>query len=301
MLDGPLGVGGRSLSVEPPWRRLPFFRGATAEALAGVEALMAGLAAHGRPAMRWYIMEHPALILGSSQRLAEVDFAACEAAGVTVHRRRSGGTVVYSDASLLSLDVGLPGGHRLLPQDITKAYRWFGEVWREALATLGIQGRVIADAEARLLNASLEPAVKEACFGGVSPYEVMIGERKLVGLAQVRRRPGGLLQAGIYAHWRPGLVSNLLSGSEEHKQRRAELLGARACGLDELTGSTVTLDDVVAAWERALTEIEGVGLAADDWSDEEGAAAAEAEARYAALNAAVSIERSTDHGVSHAR
>ena len=103
------------------WRRLPLSKGSAGQLLAGAEGLLAGLAATGQPAIRWSVVDRPALILGSSQRLSEVDFAACEAAGVTVHKRRSGGTAVFSGPELLWLDVVLPRGHRLLPTDITEA------------------------------------------------------------------------------------------------------------------------------------------------------------------------------------
>jgi len=231
------------------------------------------------------VMEHPSLILGSSQRLAEVDVAACHAASVTIHRRRSGGTAVYSDATLLSLDVALPSGHRLLPANITEAYRWFGEVWQIALQTLGITSYVLPDAEARMINGSLDPKVRQVCFGGVSPYEVLVAGRKLVGLAQIRRRPGGLLQAGIYTRWQPGRISRLLAGTPDERRIRAELLADRACGLDQVGGAGTPCADLMLAWEQALATHTGIELYDGDWTDSERAAIAEVEERYAALPA----------------
>eukprot|EP01034_Spumella_vulgaris_P044296 gene44296-55086_t len=50
-----------------------------------------------------------------------------------------------------------------------------------------------------------------ACYGGYSPWEVVVGRRKLVGLAQVRRRGGVLLVAGQGgAHQRAGPSAALL-------------------------------------------------------------------------------------------
>jgi lipoate-protein ligase A len=45
------------------------------------------------------------------------------------------------------------------------------------------------------MNPSLD-TLKWACFGGLSPWEVVVGQRKIVGLAQVRRRTGVLLASG---------------------------------------------------------------------------------------------------------
>ena len=265
------------------WRRLPLSKGSAAQLLAGAEALLAGLAATGQPAIRWSVVDRPALILGSSQRLSEVDFAACEAAGVTVHKRISGGTAVFSGPELLWLDVALPRGHRLLPTDITAAYRWFGEVWAAALAEIGINAHAIPPAEARPLNKALDPAVQRACYGGISPYEVLVDERKIVGLAQVRRRPGELLQAGIYTRWEPQRLTELLSGPMEERDHLLRLLRSRAYGLHELVGPSIGLEDLVCAWERALVAGVGAELVHDTWRVEELAAAAMAHERYAPL------------------
>ena len=268
------------------WRRLPFSRGSTTDLLTGAEALLAGLERCGKPALRWSIAERPALILGSSQRLAEADVEACDTAGVTVHKRRSGGAAVFADASLLWLDVALPSGHPLLPASVTEAYRWFGEVWVSALAALGVDARAIPPVEARPLNAALDPLVQRLCFGGVSPYEVMVVERKLVGLAQVRRRPGVLLQAGIYSQWEPERFVHLLNAPLEEKAKLLHLARERTCGLHELVDSSITFRDVVRAWEHALAPIEGVELYDAEWTVEELAAAEPARERYAPLASA---------------
>jgi lipoate-protein ligase A len=257
--------------------------GGGAELLAGVEGMLAGLEETHRPAIRWSTLAQPTLFLGSSQRLEEVDLAAAAATGVAVHKRRSGGTAVFADRQHLWLDVALPAGHRLLLPDITASYRWFGEVWAAALARVGIETRVVKPDEARELNATLDPEVRRACFGGVSPYEVLVGNSKIVGLAQIRRRPGGLFQAGIYRHWEPERVAELLGGSEAERQERTRLLRGRAIGIEELAGGSVTLDDVGCAWEGVLADNLGVELVEDGWTEEELAAAAAARERYEAL------------------
>ena len=285
VLNGQRPVAGCRSPVAGPerWRRLPWSKGSATELLAGAEAMLAGLAVTGQPSIRWSVVDRPALLLGSSQRPHEADFPACEAAGVTVHRRRSGGTAVFADEGLLWLDVALPGGHRLLPADITEAYRWFGEVWAAALDEAGIRSRAMPQAEARQLNNMLDPMVQRACFGGVSPYEVFVDDRKIVGLAQVRRRPGELLQSGIYRRWEPDRLVHLLNASPEERDELLRLLAPRARGLDELEEPRVTFEDVIRAWERALTAIEGVELADDTWMAEELAAATAARERYEPL------------------
>ncbi len=265
------------------WRRLPSHIGEPEELLAGADAMIAGLEYSHRPAIRWPRLAHAALFLGSSQRPAEVDLTAAGDAAISVHKRGSGGTAVYADAGHLWLDVALPAGHHLLLPDMTESYRWFGEVWARALAEAGIGARVVAPPEARALNARLDREVRRACFGGVSPYEVLVGDRKIVGLAQVRRRQGGLLQAGVYTTWEPECVSNVIAGTPQERQERTRLLRERAVGLLELAGPSIGLDDLIGAWERALVECFRVELVEDDWTAEERAAAEDAWERYRPL------------------
>ncbi len=266
------------------WRRLPALHGGIVDALTGAEAMLAGLEESQRPAMRWYVVDQPTLILGSSQRLADIDLAACRAAGVGVHRRRSGGSTVFTDASALSLDVALPSGHPLLSANVTEAYRWFGEVWAAALRVLGIDAWVVPPIDSRPFNAALDPLVQRACYGGLSPYEVCVGWSKIVGLAQVRRRQGAIFQAGVYLHWQPERLTALLAAEPPERAAMLALLRERAVGVWDVPGSQPDHADIIQAWERALTERTGTGLVDDTWTDEERDAAARTAERYADLS-----------------
>ena len=84
-------------------------------------------------------------------------------------------------------------------------------------------------ARARADRARPGPAA-DACFGGLSPFEVTAAGRKVVGLSQTRRGAGALLQAGILMSLDPGLLARLMGRGEEF----AAGLAAAAAGLDEL-------------------------------------------------------------------
>lgn len=140
----------------------------------------------------------PAVVLGCSQRPDEAMRAAARAGRVDLVRRRSGGGAVLADAALLGVSVVLPPDDPLVSDAVTRSYRWLGLAHAEALNRLGIDARALDPAAARA--ASTPEAVADlrwACFGAVAPWEVATaGGRKLVGLAQVRRREGTLLVAG---------------------------------------------------------------------------------------------------------
>jgi lipoate---protein ligase len=265
-------------------RRLPSSVGSASAQLAAGSALLAGLEQTGLPALHWQRIDPPTLLLGSAQRLDEIDLAACAAAGVSVHRRGSGGGIVLSDATLLLLDLALPEQHPLFVRDVTESYCWLGEVWAAALRTLALDAWLVPVAQARADTQALHPLLKRVCFGGRSPYEVLVGDRKLVGLAQIRRRGGALFQAGIYLHWKPWATAALLSATADERAAVAARLGERVVGLDELVGgSAPDAAPVIAAVETALTRFVQLSLVDDKWRVEELSARTAALARYAAI------------------
>jgi lipoate-protein ligase A len=265
-----------------PIRVLPSNAADAAEQLAGSVALLAGLEQTGAPAMRWYEFRPPALLLGSSQRLDEVDLAACAAAGIPVHRRRSGGGVVLSE-SLLLLDLALPPDDPLYTHDVTQSYRWLGAVWAAALAGLGIAARVVDIAAARADAQLLDPLLRRVCFGGLSPYEVAVGRRKVVGLAQARRRTGALIQAGVYLRWAPERTAALLAATTAERAILAAQLRARVAGLDDLAGRQPPADVVTRQVGLAIETIAGLIPIPADWTDHERLARQAALPQYAAL------------------
>jgi lipoate---protein ligase len=262
-------------------RRLPGSAGPADVELAGGPALLAGVEQAGAPALRWYGMDPPALIVGSSQRLDEIDRAECAKAGLAVHRRRSGGGIVLS-TDMLMLDLALPRMHPLYVDDVTESYRWIGVVWAAALRELGVEARATPVEEARADAQSLDPLLRRVCFGRLSPYEVVVGRRKLVGLAQVRRRAGALYQAGIYLRWTPERTAALIAAPPGERAALARQLAGRVGGLGELRGAP-SAAAVIAAFEAALVRLAGLVFADDGWSDSELLARAAESARYAAI------------------
>ena len=76
---------------------------------------------HG-PALWWFEVERPAVVLGSTQRDDVVDAAAAEAGGVEVARRRSGGgAVLLEPGGAIWIDVILPADDPRWEHDIGRS------------------------------------------------------------------------------------------------------------------------------------------------------------------------------------
>lgn len=263
------------------WRCLPFGAESPALHLAATDALLAGLALETRPAVRWYVTNTRALVLGTGQRPHEVDRAACHTAGVTVHRRASGGTAVLLEPGFLMLDVALPTTHRLYSFDVTESYRWLGDVWVTTLSGLGLRARSLPIPEARADRQTLDLLTQRVCFGGRSPYEVLVDDRKLIGFSQIRRRHGAVLQVGIYLDWHPEHIARLLAMQPEERPLLVERLTTRVAGLSDLLPAPPDASTIMDAFAATLRDTQHVTLAETDWNAVEQAARDQAAARYA--------------------
>jgi lipoate-protein ligase A len=222
------------------------------------------------PTMWWHSTERPSLILGPGQKPAQVNLAACEAAGVLVLNRQAGGTAVYAASGVLGLDIVLPAGHRLALSDVVEAYRWLGEVWVATARRLGADARLVSVEEARRagsLARRYDQTLRLACFGTLSPYEVVVGDRKLVGLSQVRRRAGALFQAGIHLDFQPDELARVLA--DGHPRDVAAALSSAAIGFREAARSQVEAEDVQDAFAASLRQMQDIILTQGSWSPDE--------------------------------
>lgn len=145
----------------------------------------------------WIIeAEAPAIVLGSSQAGSDIDPAGAERAGLAVVRRRSGGGAVLVDpATLVWLDVILPAADPLWDPDVGRSGWWLGDVWVDALAALGVRAVVHRE------SLAADPLTRTVCFVGRAPGEVLIGDRKVVGVSQRRTRGWARFQCAALLRW----------------------------------------------------------------------------------------------------
>jgi lipoate-protein ligase A len=249
------------------WRLLPCDVGSSLDHFARSDALSRVCE---EPTVWWHATERPTLIVGAGQRLTPAAVQRARERGVLVVRRQAGGTSVYAASGVLGLDVMLPAGHRLALSDVVESYRWLGETWLAALERLGVAARIVSVRDAREAEtppADVADAMRAACFGTLSPYELTAGGRKLVGLAQVRRRAGVLLQSAVHLHFDAHTLAWLLS-DDTPAELEARLHRA-AAGLDELAPAAMSESAVMDAFASALRDKQNVRLRAGMWSPEE--------------------------------
>ena len=231
------------------WRRLPFEQGPTAQLLDTSVGLLDALADDPTPALRWYRSTDTALVLGRGQRRELVQGTA-----LTVVPRFSGGGAVLMDPGLLCLDVLIPAGHAWLGgADLGAVFEFVGQVWARALGDLGVADVAVHGRSPRpsAKGTDRERLLAAVCYATLGRGEVTAGGRKLVGLAQRRRRPGALVQCGLLRRWDPEPLLRALGADPNDPEVRAA-----ATGLDDLLAAPPDDDAIMTAVHEAL---DGVG------------------------------------------
>jgi len=142
------------------------------------------------PTLRFYGWRSPALSIGYFQDYRkEVDDEACRKFGVEVVRRPTGGKAVLHERELTyAVVAGADTG--LFPPDILKTYLVIGRCLAEGLAGVGIRAEMKEDG-----RRPPDGALQSACFSFPSRYELLVGDRKICGSAQMRSQ-GAFLQHG---------------------------------------------------------------------------------------------------------
>jgi lipoyl(octanoyl) transferase len=154
-----------------------------------LEAHEAGLVP---PTLRVYGWQPAAVSLGKFQRLeATVDAAACRALGADVVRRPTGGRAILHTAEEVTFSLVVSAA-RLGTTGVMDSYRQLAGGIVAALRSLGLDARLVErSAPAPAANPMMAP--DPACFAVKARCDLVVGEAKLVGSAQVQRK-GVILQ-----------------------------------------------------------------------------------------------------------
>ncbi|MBN9463283.1 MAG: ligase [Burkholderiales bacterium] len=177
--------------------------------IAEEHAWCAGVLAAPLAAPRWRVWRYraPEIVLGCAQRALHEAAMRRAPRGVAVTVRPSGGGAVLAGPWMVGVTVVLPPGHALLGEGLVDSYRWLGELHAGVLAQAGIAARALdprvqrpapdAAGATGAAHAATAAGVRWACFGALSPWEVVAADgRKLTGLSQQRKRAGVAYSAG---------------------------------------------------------------------------------------------------------
>lgn len=164
--------------------------------------------------------------------------------------RESGGGAVLTGPWLVSASVVLPPGHPWVCDGLIDSYRRLGLLHVAVLNEFGVSARALSPQELPRGNGSSRVNLVDwACFGGLSPWELVDAEgRKLVGLAQRRCPVGVLLVAGTLV----GAVDwALLCDAMGYPQHEPLMRHGTVCA-EELAGCKIEPERFAAALMQCL-------------------------------------------------
>jgi lipoate-protein ligase A len=253
--------------MQPLWRFINTGAGDAAGNMALDEALLMMHEAHtAPPTLRVYGWCQPTLSLGYAQNARqEVDLAACQAQGVAVIRRPTGGRAVLHDQEVtysVVMPLVLPDGLHT----ITEHYRRIGMALAAALQALGLPVRL---ARPQVRAAPARPVASPACFAALSRYELSMAGKKMVGSAQ-KRAPRALLQHGSIPLWMDR--QRLFQCLQVPPERRAALVQEAYTtmgAVNEMAPTPVTLATLHDALRQGFGATFGVELVEMPISPEE--------------------------------
>jgi lipoyl(octanoyl) transferase len=183
--------------------------GPAAEDLAREDLLLDASAASGIPWLFSYSWAGPALVLGYGQDPASgIDLEACRARGVSVLRRCTGGTGVVHQGDL-ALSLALPAAHPWA-RSIPDSYDGFVAAIERGLGTLGIATRRSSKREGARHKRS------PICFEDHASETLLMGQKKVLGCAQMRRNRAVLVHGVLLLGLDTGLQAQIYKVPETH-------------------------------------------------------------------------------------
>ncbi len=252
----------------PAWRLLHDQPSSAAWNMATDEAMLISCTGKaGRPTLRFYGWNPPAVSIGYFQRLAtEIDQEVCQKLGIDIIRRLTGGRAVLHEQEL-TYSLVVREDEPYIPATVTESYRFFSRAIVAGLTRLGVAAEMKSP---EMQKRKPLPHASAACFDAPSHYEITVAGRKLVGSAQVRR-DGVLLQHGsILLSLQPERAAAVLhSAQSDCGEILARQLTEKAVGLDEILGRPIDPAAVADAIRAGFEEQCNLRFQTGVWTESE--------------------------------
>ncbi len=220
------------------------------------EAVLRAVAAgKAPPTLRLYAWSPPTLTLGRGQPHADADALALRRHGVTLVRRMTGGTAVLNRDELSYMVAATDREPRFSAANILESYRGLSGAFLHALERLGLANARADGRDPREPRRSSRAERTPVCFEIPLDYEITVGERKLIGSAQMRVR-GGILQHGsLPLSGDLGDISQFLVSRPDPNRIRS-----LALTLHEALGRIVTWEEAAEAMVAGFQEVLNLDL-----------------------------------------
>ena len=198
---------------------------------------------HSPPAIRIYAWPCIALSLGRLQKTAPLlDERRCEAEGIEIVRRPTGGTAIRHNVGDVTYSVIAPEGEPPLSRDVLESYAIVNRALVTGLESLGLRAGTRNPAPIWP-----ETGINFGCFESPGLHEIYWAGRKIAAGAQ-RRTAGVILQQGTIPLSETGAnIAELLSLEPGQRERLRRDLTDRTGALARALDTIPTIEDISAA------------------------------------------------------
>jgi lipoyl(octanoyl) transferase len=182
--------------------------------------------------LRLYKWNRPTLSCGFHQNIERrVNLEKCKEANVDVVRRPTGGRELMHDGDISFSITGKADGNGLSDKNL---FNKTGQVVLGGLKAVGIEAKLIASPKkAGVIS-------QGPCLAAISQYEIVVGGRKIVPVAQRVYKDSVLIHGSIPIRSSKISTAELLNVSDP--QRLQKILDELAIDLEEVSGGGINLD-----------------------------------------------------------
>lgn len=207
------------------------------------ESVGKGLAS---PTLRFYGWNPPAVSIGYSQKIEEIDQDECRLKNYDIVRRPTGGRAVLHDREL-TYSIIAPTDNPLLSKNIMNTYKTLHQGIITGLKKLGLTPEMFSGRNRREIKSP-------ACFFSPSMYELTVGGKKIIGSAQRRWQKVMLQQGSILLDLDIEALLSVLSN--QNRKNLKEEVNQNMTSIRREMGKDIEMDKVkkamVDGFEEAL-------------------------------------------------
>jgi lipoate-protein ligase A len=190
-----------------------------------------------RPTFRVYRWDPYCISLGYHQDVSEIDSAACAERGYHIVRRETGGRAVFHSEEL-TYSMIIPKSSPHYSDSILEIYNRISNVLVKALRASGVQDADLKKGKAPDFKELYKDKLSSICFSSTSTFEVVIGEKKLIGSAQKRLKDSVLQHGSILVGDKHLELIDMLNIDAKRKERFREITKSKTATVSETAGFT---------------------------------------------------------------
>lgn len=186
-----------------------------------------------RPTFRIYRWDPYCISLGYHQKIDEINRAECEKRGYELVRRETGGRAVFHSEEL-TYSMIIPKNSRFYSDSILEVYNRISTVLVKALIASGVHNAALEKGKAPDFKELYKDKISSICFSSTSTYEVVIGNKKLVGSAQKRLKDSVLQHGSILVGEKHLELIDMLNIDDRLKERFKQVTKSKTASVSEV-------------------------------------------------------------------